>query len=356
MLTDVHGDAREVELHGATRIRSYGEVEVEYAAATERSAVIDRGGDALLRIEGAQASRMLLGVVSGRMPETGTPDGIGVRGRAERHTVLTPKGKMVADLVLARSPDGEGGERYQALVPAAALEGLKAHFGRYLPPRFAKVTDRSGEIARLTVCGPDAADAISRVVFGLRVEASELNALEPLGWLEVEIGGDPMRVLRATDLDVPCWDVIVPIGAGAGLWRRLVEAGVAPLGAAAWESLRVEAGTPLYGIDMDDATLPTEAGLEEVAIDHTKGCYTGQEVIVRIRDRGQVARKLRRIHLGEMPTPAPGTELFVEGRDRAAAEVRSAAWSPRFGETVALAYVKRGVWPDGESQPAFRGN
>ena len=72
----------------------------------------------------------------------------------------------------------------------------------------------------------------------------------------------------------------------AECWLRLEQAGAAPVGSGVWETLRIEAGLPAFGADMDGATIPVEAGLADRAIDHDKGCYTGQEVIVRIRDRG----------------------------------------------------------------------
>jgi folate-binding protein YgfZ len=108
----------------------------------------------------------------------------------------------------------------------------------------------------------------------------------------------------------------------------------------------VEEGRPAFGTDMDETTIPVEAGIHERAIDYQKGCYTGQEVIVRIRDRGHVNRILRRLHLGDVPLPARGTELFVTGEEKPAAVVTSAVESPRFGGIVALAYVRRGVEGD----------
>ena len=112
--------------------------------------------------------------------------------------------------------------------------------------------------------------------------------------------------------------------------------------------MRVEAGTPAFGPDMDERTIPIEAGIEARAIDHGKGCYTGQEVIVRIRDRGHVNRHLRGLLLGEVPTPAPGTELFAGGSDRPVGSITSAVESPARGQAIALAYVRREVQPGAE--------
>jgi folate-binding protein YgfZ len=101
---------------------------------------------------------------------------------------------------------------------------------------------------------------------------------------------------------------------------------------------------PVFGTDMVDRTIPPEAGILERAIDQTKGCYTGQEIIVRIRDRGHVNRYLRRLELGDVPAPAKGTELLaVDGSGKVVGEITSAAQSPKFGGVLALAYVRRGV-------------
>jgi folate-binding protein YgfZ len=94
---------------------------------------------------------------------------------------------------------------------------------------------------------------------------------------------------------------------------------------------------------MDDTTIPIEAGVHDRAIDYDKGCYTGQEVIIRIRDRGHVNRHLRQLRLGDVPTPAKGTELLAHDSSKVVGKITSAVQSPKYGETLALAYVRRGV-------------
>jgi hypothetical protein len=134
-----------------------------------------------------------------------------------------------------------------------------------------------------------------------------------------------------------------PAGAVEALWETLVHGGAHPAGLGVWTTLRVEAGRPAYGTDMDEDTIPVEAGIHDRAIDYAKGCYTGQEVIVRIRDRGHVNRELRQLMLGDVPAPRPGAELFVEGSEKPVGHITSAVESPRFAQTVALGYVRRGV-------------
>ena len=120
-----------------------------------------------------------------------------------------------------------------------------------------------------------------------------------------------------------------------------------PAGAAVWSTLRVEAGRPAYGVDMDDGTIPIEAGVHDRGIDYGKGCYTGQEVIIRILHRGHVNWLLRGLLLGDVPAPAQGAPLVRAEDGRQVGRVTSSVWSPRYGQTIGLAYVRREVEPGG---------
>ena len=94
---------------------------------------------------------------------------------------------------------------------------------------------------------------------------------------------------------------------------------------------------------MDEATIPVEAGIAPRAIDYNKGCYTGQETIVRLRDRGRVNRHLRGLLFGDGPAVAPGTTLHREGEEKTLGIVTSEADSPRAGQSIGLGYVRREV-------------
>jgi len=121
--------------------------------------------------------------------------------------------------------------------------------------------------------------------------------------------------------------------------KLLIAAGAVPAGTQTYEILRVEAGTPRIGIDMDENRFVVEVGRAH-AICHTKGCYLGQEPIVMARDRGQVNRHLAGLRIaGADPVP-PGTRLLHADAD--AGQVTSSTFSPRLGEVIALAYLRRG--------------
>ena len=335
--------------HGRELVRHFGDPAGEYAAATEAAAVFDRTHRTRLAVTGRAPGKMLSGVLTGRMPAPparlgSDAGGDGVwRGRSTYQAMLTPKGKMITDLwaTLLGSEEAVG---FLLDAPVAGAEGLVGALSKVLPPRFAAVRDVSAETAHLTVVGPEAAALLSRLALGLRVEAPELSALTEGDWLAV---GDPaasLRVERTAEVWPEAHSVVGPAGAVAALWRALVAAGARPSGNGVWSTLRVEAGRPVFGTDMDTDTMPPEAGIEQRAIDHTKGCYTGQEVIVRIRDRGHVNRNLRRLELGDVPTPAAGTELVAaDGSGKVVGRITSAVQSPKHGGVLALAYVARGV-------------
>jgi folate-binding protein YgfZ len=314
-----------------------------YDAAVHGLAVAARADRARVRVTGRDPVGMLEGVITNRIPEPARAAvDQGTRGSALYAAVLTPKGKMVTDLRVVRGPRSDE-DGLLLDVPASALAGALAHFGRYLPPRFARAADVSAVTAQLTVAGPRAAEWLARDALGLRVEGRELGALAENEWVWLGAGGAGVLVIRSGDLAATGFDVLTDAETAAALERGARAADGAALSPAELDVLRIEAGRPTWGAELGEDTLPPEAGIDARAIDHSKGCYTGQEVIVRIRDRGHVNRRLRGIRLGAAPLPVRGTELWAEGRDRPVGVVTSAAASPRAGEGLALGYVRREV-------------
>jgi folate-binding protein YgfZ len=181
------------------------------------------------------------------------------------------------------------------------------------------------------------------------VGASELEGLSPGEYLvAVPPEGAPVHVVREEDVGPTAFDLIAEVESLREIWSRLVDAGGMPMGQGVWETLRIEKGRPAFGIDMDESTIPLEAGIQARAIDDGKGCYTGQEVIVRIRDRGKVNWLLRGLRLGDVPSPATGAGLFREGEEKVVGRITSSAQSPAFGETIALGYVRSEVEVESE--------
>jgi tRNA-modifying protein YgfZ len=332
-----------VSARGSVPPRHHGDPASEYEAATHGLAVFERSHRTRLVVRGRAPGQMLKGVLTGVMPPAPREAGEGVwAGRATYHAVLTPKGRMISDLWATLLGD-EAEVGYLLDVPAAGRAPLLESFGKLLPPRFAAVDDASERTGVLTAVGPNAARALSSLALGLRVEATELQALAEGEWRAAGPPEGSLVVQRTAEVWPEAYSVFGPASAVAALREALVEAGAQPAGEAVWTTLRVEAARPAFGVDMDADTIPTEAGIENRAIDHAKGCYTGQEVIVRIRDRGHVNKRLVQLELGDAPTPASGAELLAaDGSGKVVGRITSAVESPKRGGALALAYVARG--------------
>ncbi len=323
--------------------RHYGDPAGEYRAAVEGCGVVVRGDRRLVRVHGRAPVQMLDGIVTSRIPAPPAGGGAAASeatgsttpvGDAVYGTILTAKGRMVTDVTTLWLGTAQE-EGLGLSIAEPAHEAVLAHFGRFLPPRLARFEDLGPATRLLTVVGPDAGETVA-AAFGVAPEDGfALLDGGPLG------GGT--LVARGVR-QVPSWDMWVGADAASDVWERLRRHGAVPVGSGVWHTLRVEAGFPQFGVDMDDGTIPVEAGLVDVAFDHNKGCYTGQEVIVRIRHRGRVNWHLRALRFGEAPV-RPGAQLFEAGGTKVRGRVTSVAQSPRFGQTIGLGYVRREVEP-----------
>jgi folate-binding protein YgfZ len=313
-----------------------------YEAARERAAFVKRTDRRILRAAGREPGEMLNGVLSNRLPEPLSGAGEPREGTVLYSAVLTNKGKMVTDLRVSRDPGGG----FLMDLPAAGAEGALAHFKRFLPPRLVEVEDQSQELSVVTVVGPAGPTCLSKVWsdLGLEMSVDEVAGLtegDERVW-RLPDGGN-VAVLAHGDLGPDQRDLIVPEALVSKLLEGLRAGGADPLSDSAREILRVEAGRPVFGRDMDERTIPVEAGIHRRAIDDGKGCYVGQEVIIRIRDRGHVNRRLRGLLMGGGPVPESGTELYREDREKAVGWVTTALYSPRLRENAGFGYVRRGV-------------
>ncbi|HEX2189773.1 MAG TPA: glycine cleavage T C-terminal barrel domain-containing protein [Longimicrobiaceae bacterium] len=324
------------EVAGRRVPRRFGDPEAEYRAVREAAGVADRADRAQIRLWGRDPVKMVQGLLTNDL--AGAPPGRGVYA-----AVLTPKGRMIAELRAFRL-ERPGGTEVLLDLPREALEGTREHLRKFVPPMFARWADVSGETGSLGVYGPRSRELLGRSL------GAELPPLDEDAFAELPYAGAPALVVgtRAAGGEEG-YDVVAPAEALPALWDALREAGAVPVGRAALETLRVEAGVPRYGAELSEEVIPTEAfeavGMVPRAISFTKGCYTGQEVIVRIAHRGHVNRHLRGLRLGDAPAPAAETPLFHPETAKAVGRVTSAAFSPLLGETVALAYVRRELGP-----------
>jgi folate-binding protein YgfZ len=325
-LRALHRDlgARFGQLAGVEVPRNYGDAAAEYVAAQSAAALVDRSDRTTFLLTGRAPVKMIQGLVSNDV--AGAAEGQGVYA-----TMLTPKGKLVADLRAFRL-----GEQVLLDVPAAAASAVRDHLRKFVPPLYARVEDPG--LGMMSVYGPAAHEILARALPLVPAEQSEEDRFVKLS---LETG--PLVVILSRYSGSTGYDVLSPIDGIPALWEMLQAGGARPCGHAALEVLRIEAGQPRWGAELDENVIPLEAGLRERAISETKGCYTGQEVIIRILHRGHVNWHLRGLLFGDVSVPAAGTELMRANDAKVVGRVTSACFSPAHGQAIGLGYVRREI-------------
>jgi folate-binding protein YgfZ len=179
------------------------------------------------------------------------------------------------------------------------------------------------------------------------LQPSDLQTLPPLGHV---IAGDAV-IARSTAFELPAFDVFIPGGGFDAGVRRLADHGVVAIAPELADAMRIDAGRPAFGLDMTEETIPLEAGLLDRAISTTKGCYVGQEVIVRILHRGggRVVRRLVKIDSDATPADVPPPDALIFDGGREIGRITSASPSPRAPRVIALGYVHRDAVEIGRS-------
>jgi len=248
---------------------------------------------------------------------------------------LTPQGRMFTDMHVL-----ESGGMILLDVPAERASAVLERLEQFIFTEDVRVGSMGDALTGVWIHGPRAADTLERTLEA----AHGLAAWDNYRHTQLEFRGEPVSVARIDQLGVPGYCVFLPVAREPLLVSALQNGGAVAVDSDALEAARIEAGYPVFGVDMTDATIPLEAGIEDRAISFDKGCYVGQEVVIRVLHRGggRVAKKLVGVIVG--PAEAGrgvrrGAKLFAGERD--IGEVTSVAESPRLGRTIALGYVHR---------------
>jgi tRNA-modifying protein YgfZ len=255
-------------------------------------------------------------------------------GRGCYAAYLTPQGRMVTDLFVY-----ELGDVILLVSPRATKDTLLAKLDQFIFSEDVQLGDVTDTFASVVVLGPQAAATIARAT-GL--DGSALEAFPLHGNGRFDLAGQPLIVVRTADTGETGFELIAAREHITGVVEKLLAAGAGEVDSATVDVLRIEAGVPVFGRDMDEETIPLEAGIEERAISFTKGCYVGQEVIIRVlhRGHGRVARKLvGLVFEQDAAVPPVASALQTDGKD--IGEVTSSAMSPSLGRPIALGYLKR---------------
>jgi len=227
----------------------------------------------------------------------------------------TKQRRLHGDPEIAGDPDSSGDDTLEMEIAADQLERLLTHFDRFIIMDDVELTTREGETA-LGLTGPKASEVLSRL---------GLPALPTLmTHVRAEFNGMSLRVRRDYGAVAEHYEIWTSMHSMSKMWKFLMTGGAVPVGVAAVEAFRVAEGIPVYGIDMLERDLPQETS-QMRALHFNKGCYLGQEIVERIRSRGNVHKHLRALEV-EGALPAKGAELKLEGA--AVGNVTSAAELP----------------------------
>jgi folate-binding protein YgfZ len=294
--------------------------QAEIAALAHKAAVHDLGWLRRIAVRGEDRFRWLSGMV------TNTVNELPAHGGAW-NLVLNAQGRIQGDLMIWRTD-----EELEIEIAADQYSKLLAHFDRFIIMDDVELAPVEG-VTAIGLTGPKAGEILTHI--GITPLAESLTQIQ------AEASGLSLTVRRSYGALANHYTLWVAEDSAPRLWQQLIAAGATPVGTNALDAFRIAEGIPVYGIDIAERDLPQEAVSQQTgqlhALHFNKGCYLGQEIVERIRSRGNVHRHLRQIEI-DGPLPAPGTELTLE--NAAAGTITSAAELPlptgtrRFGLAV----------------------
>ena len=310
----------------ATLIQSYEKLR-------ESAGLVSLSNRGAINMKGSDCASYLQGLLTNDI--SGLTTGAGCYA-----AYLTPQGRMIADMRVLNL-----GDRLLLDVDSAMSDTLTSRFSMLVFSEDVQVNDESSTWYWVGVRGPGAAACLEPILRPERTLSGKkaVTAYQGLdnGWWVLD--GKPVLAVSNDELGIPGIDLGVSSAYSGQINAQLEGLGLEWGSAGAVEALRVEAGTPRFGADMDEDTIPLEAGIEARAISETKGCYVGQEVIIRIlhRGKGRVARRLVGLMFSQDHTTKSLSGQSVYDGHETIGRVRSAISSPRLGRQIALAYVQR---------------
>ena len=304
-----------------------------YRVLREDVGLSERPRCAYIEIRGTDRASFLQGLLTNNIETLTEGDGCYA-------AYLTPQGRVITDLDVFNFGD--------VLLIEMDVSVRELLFDRFEALVFAEdvqIVDLGSEWTSIGLYGPEAGRLLQDV------SGSLYKGLMPYQHCPVKICDIAVQLIRTDSIGIPEFRIVGLRPAVEKIHTSLVSRGVCEVSNVSLESVRVESGRPMFGKDIDENTIPLEAGIEDRAIDFDKGCYVGQEVIIRILHRGQgrIARKLVGLTLAdgsESDVPEKGAKLW--SNDVEAGRVTSAVYSPALDRPIALGYVTRAYSEPGE--------
>jgi folate-binding protein YgfZ len=310
---------------GCAMPNDFGDPASEYRYARETVALIDKNYRAYLGFTGPDRVRYLNAILTNN-----------IKGLREAHGVvsllLNPQGHILAEIETYAFAD-----RLFCVSYAMIRERLIEWLDKYIIMDDVTLTDETGRYGTLALEGPLAA-ALVREVSGV-----DITKVEELSCQEGAVGAVPCRLVKRSPGEVPGAEFVAETANLPELWQLLWEAarnhGGGPMGYSALSGLRLSQGLPWFGYDFGEKQIPHEAGLQDSHISYSKGCYTGQEIVERVRSRGQVNRQRVRLVFSGDAVPEANTPLTLEGKEVGYVTRAARTWDPP--RVLGMAYVRK---------------
>ncbi|MEL7500507.1 MAG: hypothetical protein AAFN77_23140 [Planctomycetota bacterium] len=296
------------------------EQQVQYTALTESVGSVELSNWTMLEMRGDDRHSFLSGFCTAEIKSLKV-------GEVTEAFVLNGKGKILGHLHVANLSD-----RMLLVGPGEQAASVSEHLDRYLIREKVEIVDRSAETSFVLLVGPSA-DGVIESAFGESVvteKACEVS--DSIVSIESEFAGTARLLCVASNQLASVTEV-------------LSEHGVVSCDAAVLEPIRLQAGTPWFGVEVDETNLPQEVDRDDKAISFTKGCYLGQETVARIDSLGRVNRLLR-IARVTGPSPQVGSSVFVEDKDAGTVKATSAV--PGRSDGICTLMVKRAYAKTGQ--------
>jgi folate-binding protein YgfZ len=297
----------------------------EYRAARESVALIDKSYRAYLRFSGPDRVRFLNAVFTNNIKDLTT-------GRGVASLFLNPQGRIQAEV------ETYAAETSLFCVSFAMIrETLVPALDRYIIMDDVTLADETESFGTLALEGPRASELVKTLAC---LDLADLGELE---FREVSLAGISCGLTKRSPGGIACAELLAARADLSQLWSvlhaQVGAAGGQAMGYQALNVLRLEQGVPWFGYDFGEKQIPHEAGLQDSHISYTKGCYTGQEIVERVRSRGQVNRVRALVKLDGKEVPARGASLLADGKE--AGFVTRAGFSPELQAPIGMVYVRR---------------
>ena len=296
--------------------------EQQYSAVREAGAgLIDLSARGRILVSGSDAQMFLNGLITNDMKTL-------ARNSWMPAAFANVQGRLIASVRVLHREDG-----YLIDTEGATRDSVIKLLERFTLAGDFRVTDLSSKLRTFSLQGSKAAEIIASVCGTESSEIAQYEVSNP------GLDNDrPITVIRATNTAEDGFNLFVDAADAQRLSDLLIAAGATQVGEEVAETLRIEAGIPRFGLDMDETTIISETNLED-AVSDTKGCYVGQEIVVRIKHRGHVAKKLTGIVFENGHQIEKDAKIFSVD-DQEIGRVTSTTFSPRLNRGIALAYLK----------------